>query len=142
MPPYLRNSGQTKSPDLGRHSVAISEDQVLGTKWKIVVDCDHPEWPAHMVKISNGPSSTKQMPNTLQGNPAIADLPIVRAGEKVKLWKKNDMVRIETFGFAQESGRKGERIKIRPEKDSAVGQNSAFFLLGIVQEHGAVEILE
>jgi flagella basal body P-ring formation protein FlgA len=101
------------------------------------MDCLHPDWPVRMVALAgaDGPAHVK-------GVAAASSEPqVIRAGERVRLWRQDATARIETSGAAEESGAEGQRIRVRLVKsglDSGAGKE---FVMGVVRGSGSVEIL-
>jgi hypothetical protein len=102
------------SKDRGYRVMSIQSDPVLGHKWAWVASCDHPEWPASALQIV-GPRS--EPPPPLQSQQASRSnaraVPMVHAGDRVLLWKQEDLLRIEIAGVSEESGELGNTIRVR-----------------------------
>jgi Chaperone for flagella basal body P-ring formation len=105
----LRSSGL--SPLAARSgSYRVSEvlwDPVLGRRWAMVASCEHPEQPAFAVP-------TKEAIGERQSGRRKDDsVPVVRAGEVVRLWWQEDNLRIEMTAMSEENGSLGKVIRVR-----------------------------
>jgi hypothetical protein len=98
----------------GYRVTSIQSDVVLGQKWALIASCDHPEWPTLALQMygSNPLPSTLPIRRTLQDG-IISAIPVVRAGDPVRLWKQEDLLRIEIAGISEESGNLGNKIRVR-----------------------------
>jgi hypothetical protein len=61
---------------------------------------------------SNPLPSTLPIRRTLKDG-IISAIPVVRAGDPVRLWKQEDLLRIEIAGISEESGNLGNKIRVR-----------------------------
>jgi hypothetical protein len=105
----LRSTGL--SPLAARSgSYRVSEvmwDPVLGQRWAMVASCEHPEHPAFAVP-------TKEAIGERQSGRRKDDgVPVVRAGEVVRLWWQEDNLRIEMTAMSEENGGLGKVIRVR-----------------------------
>jgi hypothetical protein len=97
----------------GYRVTSIQSDVVLGQRWALIASCDHPEWPALALQMygSNPLPSTLSIRQTPQDG--ISAIPVVHAGDPVRLWKHEDLLRIEIAGISEESGSLGNKIRVR-----------------------------
>jgi hypothetical protein len=97
----------------GYRVTSIQSDVVLGQRWALIASCDHPEWPTLALQVYE----SKPLPSTLQIRQRPQDLisatPVVHAGDPVRLWKQEDLLRIEIAGISEESGSLGNKIRVR-----------------------------
>jgi Chaperone for flagella basal body P-ring formation len=97
----------------GYRVTSIQSDVVLGQKWALIASCDHPEWPTLALQMYG----SNPLPSTLQTRQrprdGISATPVVHAGDPVRLWKQEDLLRIEIAGISEESGSLGNRIRVR-----------------------------
>jgi hypothetical protein len=97
----------------GYRVTSIQSDVVLGQKWALIASCDHPEWPTLALQMYE----PKPLPSTLQirqrPQDLISAIPVVHAGDPVRLWKQEDLLRIEIAGISEESGSLGNKIRVR-----------------------------
>jgi hypothetical protein len=103
--PALKNDG---------YRVArIELDQVLGQRWAMISRCDHPEWPVFALPANGVGSlaSPREMEGAVTGGFRTA--PVVRAGDIVRLWSQEGLMRIEVAGVSEESGGLGKTIRVR-----------------------------
>jgi hypothetical protein len=115
-------------------------DRGSGARWATVMDCKHPEWPARMVLL---PASSSQVPAEAREVAVVARHHFfVRAGEKVKLWSSDDLLRIEVDGIAEETKEEGQRIRVRLiQHMGSYGQSPERQLMGVVRGSGDVELV-
>jgi hypothetical protein len=83
-------------------------DPLIGRNWVTIESCQHPERPA-MTLPSSIPAPLAE--RTAAAQPAA--LPVVRAGETVRILYRQGNVRIEMGGVAQTSGNPGDTIRVR-----------------------------
>jgi hypothetical protein len=98
--PALKNDGYRVT--------RIELDKVLGQRWAMIARCDHPEWPV-VALPANGASSLAS-PSVTDG---LRTAPVVRAGDVVRLWRQERLLRIEVAGVSEESGGLGKTIRVR-----------------------------
>jgi hypothetical protein len=112
----------------------IQSDPALGKRWAMIVSCDHPEWPAFALPLeSSSPLKTPKGISTRE----IPSTPVVHAGDIVRLWRYDRLLRIEVTGVSEESGGFGKKIRVRlVQRDSGAPQQ----LLGLVRGPSNVEI--
>ena len=97
----------------GYRVTRIERDQVLGLRWAMIARCGHPEWPL-VALPANGASSialTQEKERSVSG--ALSSTPVVRAGDIVRLWRQERLLRIEVAGVSEESGGLGKTIRVR-----------------------------
>src|SRR5271156_734656 len=99
------------SPVLDRHGYRVTGvqlDPVLGQRWAMIDSCEHPEWPAFVLPMKGkGPLITTQEHYSAE---AVRAVPLIRAGDIVRLWKQENFLRIEIVGVSEESGGLGKTI--------------------------------
>jgi hypothetical protein len=90
----------------------VQWDPVLQKKWTWVSNCKHPDWPMHALQSgSNGTSSESTGQSSSE---RIGPVPmVVRAGDVVRLWHREDYLNIEVTAVAQENGALGQAIRVR-----------------------------
>ena len=97
----------------GYRVTSIQSDVVLGQRWALIASCDHPEWPTLALQMHG----SDPLPSTLQirqgSRDDISAIPVVHAGDPVRLWKQEDLLRIEIAGISEESGSLGNKIRVR-----------------------------
>jgi hypothetical protein len=126
----------------GYRVIATRWDAVLGRSWELRQDCVHPEWPARLVAAATSGffrSGGAGRSAAATAVPAIRPL-LVHAGDFVRLWEQDAMVRIEMSGVAEQSARAGERVVVRitPQTDDAGLRVDR--IEGIVRGAGDVEM--
>ena len=97
----------------GYRVTRIEVDQVLGQRWAMIARCGHPEWPPFALPangVSSLASSREAERSVTEG---LRTVPIVRAGDVVRLWRQESFLRIEVAGVSEESGGLGKTIRVR-----------------------------
>jgi hypothetical protein len=118
---------------------ALVVDGEAGAKWTTVTDCNHPEWPAHFVLLPVGSAVADPV---RQIGVAYRQRAFIWAGERIKLWSADDLLRIEVDGIAEETKEEGQRIRVRLlQHFGSYGQSPERQLMGIVRGDGDVELV-
>lgn len=121
--------------------VAVAHrDPVLGRRFVTVRNSAHPEWPARTVAQENLSPGT-----TLEASPVLAvkaaEVPLIRAGQQVQLWKHESGLQMEVSGIAEDNGSMGQKIRVRlalmSEKDQPPQE-----IAGIVRGAQSVEMVQ
>ena len=104
------------SPALNKNGYRVARielDPVLGQRWAMISRCDHPEWPVFALP-ANGAGSLAS-PREMEGavTSGFRTAPVVRAGDVVRLWRQEGVLRIEVAGVSEESGGLGKTIRVR-----------------------------
>jgi hypothetical protein len=113
----------------------IESDPVLSQKWAMVIRCGHPDWPVLAVP-ANGASSIAATSAT----EGVRTAPMVRAGDIVRLWRQESLLRIEVSGVAEESGGLGSSIRVRLATGDTNEQSVQERFLGVIRGPWSVEI--
>jgi flagella basal body P-ring formation protein FlgA len=71
---------------------------------------------------------------------AAAQPLLVRAGDSVRLWEQDAMVRIEMRGVAEQSARAGERVVVQVTRQTDDAGLTVELIGGIVRGAGDVEM--
>jgi hypothetical protein len=126
----------------GYRVVARWWDVVLGRDWELRQACAHPEWPARLVAGSsvgaeltarNGVIRTKEAGQTVQ--PLL-----VHAGDRVRLWSQDEMVRIEMSGVVEQSAHGGDRVIVQIARQNEDAGMTVERFTGVVRGAGDVEM--
>ena len=136
-------TGSLSGPDWkggGYRIVRIQPDSVLGQRWAMIVSCSHPEWPA-LALPANGASSPKTPQGAEHSLTENARVPVVRAGETVRLWRQENLLRIEVLGVSEESGGLGKTIRVRLFCRNTDYQSVPEEFSGVIRGPSNVEIL-
>ncbi len=132
--PAIASSSSTLSKS-GYRLSSIQSDPALGKRWAMIVSCDHPEWPAFALPLEVS-SIPLKAPRRISAQ-EISVTPVVHAGDVVRLWRYDRLLRIEVTGISEESGGLGKKIRVRlAQRDSGVPQQ----LVGVVRGPSNVEI--
>jgi Chaperone for flagella basal body P-ring formation len=114
-------------------SYRVSEirwDPVLGQRWAMFANCEHPEQPAFAVLTKE---AMTEMSSARRKDDSA---PVVRAGDVVRLWRQEDNLRIEMTAMSEESGGLGKAIRVR----LVGGDSSERQFVGIVRGVADVEM--
>lgn len=112
---------------------AVVRDWGLHRQWAVERDREHPAGPARLVEepwTAPRPASGKAVAARGAGR---ATAPVVRAGRRVSVWRRQDEAEIRMTGTALESGGLGEPIRVRAGWSNAT-------LRGIVRGPDSVEL--
>jgi flagella basal body P-ring formation protein FlgA len=105
----------------------------------MIASCNHPEWPLFALPVSTAsPTSIADVGRSLTegvGTPLV-----VRAGEIVRLWRQESLLRIEVAGISEESGGMGKTIRVRLLNASSDGRATPEKFSGIVRGPSDVEM--
>ena len=116
---------------------SVRRDPVLRQSWLMIGRCDHPEWPELSFRETG---RTLRGPAAPSGEARSADLPVVRAGDVVQLWRQEDLLRIEVAGVAEENGGLGKVIRVRLRRRNTDDQSAEEQFTGIVRGPADVEM--
>jgi hypothetical protein len=120
----------------GYQVTRIGSDPVLGQKWAMVSRCGHPDWPVFAVPANGAIPFTAG--SAIVG---VRRIPLVRAGDIVRLWRQDGILRLEVYGVAEESGGFGSAIRVRFAHENTDDQSTPKRLSGIIRGRSDVEIL-
>ncbi len=128
---------------------AVRWDPVLRRAWAVIESCDHRERPSFTVltdlpvapPLSVPPLETSRHLGTLQTRWQAA-MPIVHAGELVRLWKIESYSHIELIATSEENGAIGSRVRLRlvAPKNSDGQTSPPQYLAGVVRGPADVEM--
>jgi hypothetical protein len=127
--PALRNDGYRVT--------RVEADQVLGQRWAMIARCDHPEWPTFALQANSLASSRNAERSVTEG---LRTVPIVRAGDVVRLWRQESLLRIEVAGVSEESGGLGKTIRVRLLRRNTDDQSIPERFYGVVRGPFDVEM--
>jgi hypothetical protein len=119
----------------------VVRDAELARSWRLIVDCRHPEWPARMVATTD--AAGREIAGGVKprdSSPAVKAPVMVRAGETVRVWRQDAMVRLETSGVAESGGEFGKPIRVRLIRRDSSGQVVEQHVNGLVDGLGSVEM--
>jgi hypothetical protein len=131
-PSALKNSGY--------EVVRIESDSLLRQKWAIVANCSHPEWPEFALP-SNRKTSIDPLRETFSHASNGGDAAfIIRAGDIVWLWRRENLLRIEIQGVSEENGRVGDIVRVRLLDRNSDDRSAPEHIAGIVRGPFNVEM--
>ena len=128
---------KTMKGDDGYRVMSVRWDPVLQQGWAMVARCGHPEWPEVALPTRLSSLAWKREEGTAIG---VVDLPlVVRAGDAVRLWRRENELQIEVAAIAEESGGVGKSIWVRLVHAGMEGQVERQ-MVGIVRGPADVEM--
>jgi hypothetical protein len=113
----------------------VESDPVFRQKWAMVIRCGHPDWPMLAIP-ANGASSFA----VTSGTRGVRTPPMVRAGDIVRLWRQESLLRFEVSGVAEESGGLGSTIRVRLATSDTYEQSVQERFSGVIRGPWSVEI--
>ncbi|MEO6801997.1 MAG: hypothetical protein ABI197_01995 [Granulicella sp.] len=137
-----RNATVAAAPGLaGAHGFRVASvrwDSIERRNWAVIESCDHSDRPPVVVAMDAPapalPAATVTRPYT--------SLPLVRAGDIVRLWKNDRMAHLEIIGIAEENGAAGAHVRVRlaASKDAEGQVVQPRYFAGIVRGPANVEM--
>jgi Chaperone for flagella basal body P-ring formation len=125
----------------GYRVTSIQLDPILGKRWAMIASCDHPERPAFSLLTEESDSSEHILLRDSQTVPDNAQvIPVVHAGDTVRLWRQEAFLRIELAGVAEENGTLGKLIKVRLLRRNTDDQSTRAEFAGVVRGKSDVEM--
>jgi hypothetical protein len=114
-------------------------DPFLRRQWAVIQRCGHAGQPSFMVRTELEAQSSSKKFLALRHDVA---LPVVQAGDLVRLWKRDGSAQIQLIATAEENGALGGRVRVRlaglPDADGQSGQPR--YLAGVVRGPADVEM--
>lgn len=123
----------------GFRVLKIQSDPVLRQKWAMIASCGHPEWPAFAIPTSGNGSPRVSQQTDPSLHASTREVPLVLAGEIIRLWRQEDLLRIEVAGVSEDSGGLGKIIRVRLLQRSADDQSAPVAFFGVVRGQSNVE---
>lgn len=125
----------------GYQVTRITLDSVLGRRWATIASCSHSEWPVFALPAP-GRRSIVLSPSETQRSvtDSVGGVPLVRAGEIVRLWRQENLLRIEVAGVSEESGSLGKIIRVRLLRTNKDAQLIPKQYLGVIRGPSDVEM--
>jgi hypothetical protein len=117
---------------------SVRWDSLQRRNWAVIESCDHSERPSITVPMD------MPAPVLLTASSArpYAIMPIVRAGDLVRLWKRDRYAHIEMIATAEENGAVGTRVRVRltAPKDADGQSTQPQYFAGVVRGPADVEM--
>jgi Chaperone for flagella basal body P-ring formation len=136
------NSSVVAVSESGGYRVTrIQSDPLLGQRWAIITSCTHPEWPAWALQANETNSSNALREGARPLIERVRQVPLIRAGDIVSLWRQENLLRIEVTGVSEESASLGKTIHVRLLHNNTDNQSTPAQLSGIVRGPSNVEML-
>ena len=131
---------QSSTDKAGFHVISMHWDPVLRRRWALVGVCDHPDWPAVVMPMSDlrGEFSTTQSQEVRRA--VLRAEPVVRAGDAVQLWSRQGDLRIEAAAIAEQNGGLGQVVRVRLMQRKTLGQQVEEEFSGVVRGPRDVEM--
>jgi Chaperone for flagella basal body P-ring formation len=137
---FVTTSSVTPALKDGYQVTGIQSDLVLGERWATIVNCSHPEWPVLALPAPGGRSviAPPEAQHALKDN--VRKAPVVRAGDVVRMWRQERLLRIEFAGVSEESGDLGKTVRVRLLRRSTGDQSMPEQFSGIIRGPSDVEM--
>jgi hypothetical protein len=119
--------------DDGYRVTRIESDPVLGLRWAMIVRCGHPEWPVVALPANGASSLALPQVTERSATDGLRTPPVVRAGDIVRLWRRESLLRIEVAGVSEESGGLGKTIRVRLLHRNTDDQSIPEPFLGVIR---------
>ncbi len=130
----------TSAEGVGYRVTGIHWDPMLRQNWARVASCEHPEWPEVSLRVKAMKAVSGRLID--RTGPEISPfVAVIHAGDVVRLWRREDLLRIEVTGVAEESGGVGKKIRVRLLRRSTDSQTKEEQFTGIVRGVSDVEML-
>jgi Chaperone for flagella basal body P-ring formation len=132
------------SAEMSRYQIISDRwDPILHQHWISVIDCEHPERPllsslsTMPMKIDLRWTSTSDRKN----NPTYSiPAPLVRAGENVKVLRREATLQIEIRGVAEQNAGLGKPVRVRLSKVGVDVKQVQKEIVGVVTGPKTVEM--
>jgi flagella basal body P-ring formation protein FlgA len=103
--------------------------------------CSHPEWPAVALQAIGTTSLKVPLERKHPLIKSVRQTSVIRAGDIVRLWKQEKLLRIEVAGVSEESAGLGQTVRVRLLRGNADDQSIPEQFSGVVRGPSNVEIL-
>ena len=130
--PALKNDGYRVT--------RIELDQVLGQRWAMIAHCGHSEWPVFALPANGANLLISPQEAKRSANETLRGAFLVRAGDIVRLWRQESLLRIEVAGVSEESGGLGKTIRVRLLHRSTDDQSIPEQFSGVIRGPANVEM--
>jgi hypothetical protein len=117
---------------------SVRRDPLLRLSWAVIASCDHREWPSVTMPM-DAPASAPSAVSIARPDAAMS---IVRAGDIVRLWKREPYAHIEMIATSEENGAVGTRVRVRlamPQDSDGQAMQPQYFA-GVVRGPADVEM--
>ena len=135
------SSVSAASESSGYRITGMQSDPVLGQRWVMISSCNHPEWPAVALQATETSSQNPPLGGKHSLIESMRQTPVIRAGDIVRLWKQEDLLRIEVAGVSEESAGLGQTVRVRLLRGNTDDQSIPEQFSGVVRGPSNVEIL-
>ena len=137
----VNSSVSAASESSGYRVTGIQSDPVLGQRWVMISNCSHPEWPAIALQATGTVLGTTPLEGKRSLIEGVRPIPVIHAGDIVRLWRQEDLLRIEVAGVSEESAGLGQTVRVRLLRGNNDDQSIPEQFSGIVRGPSNVEIL-
>jgi hypothetical protein len=124
----------------GYRVTRIESDPVLGQRWVMIARCDRPGWPGFAFPANGAKLRTPAQEPEKSILGSVGTVPVVRAGDVVRIWKQESLLRIEVTGVSEQSGGLGNTIRVRLLRRSTDDQSIPEQLSGVIRGASDVEM--
>jgi hypothetical protein len=125
----------------GYQVTSIQLDTIQNQRWAMISSCEHPERPSLSLKIGTTDSNDPDRPSDARTVPSTdRSSPLIHAGDTVRLWRQEAVLRIELSGIAEENGTIGKSIRVRSLRRSTDDSSTQSEFTGIVRGRSDVEM--
>jgi hypothetical protein len=107
----------------------------------MIVSCGHPEWPAIALPANGATLITTLQERDPSLTESVKTAPVVHAGDIVRLWRQESLLRMEVAGVSEESGDLGSTIRVRLLRGNTDDQSTSEQFSGVIRGPLNVEIL-
>ena len=125
----------------GYRVTGIQFDPVLEQRWVMIGNCSHPEWPTIALKTTGAIPLRAPLKRRNPSIDSVRQTPVVRAGDSIRLWKQEDILRIEVAGVSEGNAGLGQTVLVRLLRSNTGDQLVPQQFSGIVRGPANVEIL-
>ena len=124
----------------GYRVTRIESDQMLGQRWAMIAHCGHSEWPVFALPANGANLLISPQEAKRSANETLRGAFLVRAGDIVRLWRQESLLRIEVAGVSEESGGLGKTIRVRLLHRSTDDQSIPEQFSGVIRGPANVEM--
>lgn len=129
------------SNNSGYRVAGVQSDPVLGQRWAMIINCSHPEWPLVALQATGAILIATPFERKHSSMNNVKQTPVIYAGDIVRLWRQEELLRIEVAGVAEENAGVGQRVRVRLLRRNTDDQSIQEQFAGVVRGPSNVEIL-
>jgi hypothetical protein len=117
-------------------------DPFLGHGWAVIQSCEHRERPSFTVRTEFAtPLVSRRADRVVRAEVVLA---IVRTGDLVRFWRRENNAQIEMIATSEESGVVGTRVRVKlsTPRDADGQPGQPLYLAGVVRGPADVEMVQ